>query len=125
MTELEIKTRLDKTNFIPGEELGGEVSWQTDSAPGKVELRLFWHTEGKGGRDVQTVATVSFDNAGKQDRRPFQFQLPASPYSFSGKLISLVWALELVLGSTGEIERLEVVVSPTRTEIALPDGSRK
>lgn len=119
MTELEIKTRLDKTNFLPGEELAGEVSWLTDSAPGRVELRLFWHTEGKGTRDIEVVETIGFDNAGRQDRRPFQLQLPNSPYSFSGKLISVVWALELVLASTGETERLEIVISPTRAEIAL------
>src|SRR5882762_9547709 len=119
MTELEITTRLDKTNFLPGEELAGEITWQTDSTPGRVELRLFWHTQGKGTRDVEVVETMSFDNAGRQDRRSFQFQLPDSPYSFSGKLISVVWALELVLGSTGETERLEIVISPTRSEIAL------
>ena len=119
MTELEIKTRLDKTNFLPGEELAGEVSWQTESSPGRVELRLFWHTQGKGMRDVEVVDTKIFDNTGPHDRRAFQFQLPDSPYSFSGKLISVVWALELVLGSTGETERLEIVISPTRSEITL------
>jgi hypothetical protein len=119
MSELEIKTHEDRTDFLPGEELAGEVSWQTDSAPGPVELRLFWHTEGKGTRDVEVIECISFNVPGRQDRRDFRFQLPDSPYSFSGKLISVVWALELVLPSTGETERLDIVISPTRGEIAL------
>jgi hypothetical protein len=119
MSELEIRTHDDKTGFLPGEELAGEVSWQTDSAPGPVELRLFWHTEGKGTRDVEVIESISFNVPGRQDRSDFRFQLPDSPYSFSGKLISVVWALELVLLSTGETERLEIVISPTRAEITL------
>ena len=119
MIELEIRTREDRTDFLPGEELAGEVSWQTDSAPGPVELRLFWHTEGKGTRDVEVIESISFNVPGRQDRRDFRFQLPESPYSFSGKLISVVWALELVLPSTGDTERIDIVISPTRAEIAL------
>jgi hypothetical protein len=122
MSELEIRTRDEKTDFLPGTELAGEVSWQTESEPGPVELRLFWHTEGKGTRDVEVVKSISFNVAARQDRRDFSFQLPDSPYSFSGKLISVVWALELVLLSTGETERLEIVISPTGAEIALPNA---
>jgi hypothetical protein len=119
MSELEIRTRDDRTAFLPGEELAGTVSWQSDVEPRSVELRLFWHTEGKGTRDVKVVENTSFSVPGRQDRRDFRFQLPDSPYSFSGKLVSVVWALELVLVSSGETERLEIVMSPTRAEVAL------
>ena len=119
MSELEIRTRDEKTIFLPGAELAGEVVWHTDAEPGPVELRLFWHTEGKGTRDVEVVSRIKFNGPARQDRRDFSFQLPASPYSFSGKLISVIWALELVLPSTNETERLEIVISPTEAEIAL------
>jgi len=119
MSELEIRTRDDRTDFLPGEELAGEVSWLSDSRPGEVELRLFWHTEGKGTRDVEVIESIAFNGPGPQDRRPFRFRLPESPYSCSGKLVSVVWALELVMSSTGETERLEISISPTRTEITL------
>lgn len=125
MSDLEIRTRDDKTEFLPGEELAGEVSWRTDSLAGSVELRLFWCTEGKGTRDVEVVESISFSVPGRQDRRDFRFQAPDSPYSFSGKLISVVWALELVLPSTGEVERLDIVISPTRAEIVLAHGEGK
>jgi hypothetical protein len=123
MSEMEIRTSGDGTGFLPGEELAGEVSWKCDSDPGPVELRLFWHTEGKGTRDVKVIETLSFSVPGRQDRRDFRFRLPDSPYSFSGKLISVIWALELVLLSSGETERLEIVVSPSRTEVALAKSS--
>src|SRR4030095_12468028 len=119
MSELEIRTRGDSAGFLPGEELAGEVLWKGDEDPGPVELRLFWHTEGKGTRDVEVIETLSFSVPGRQDRRDFRFRLPHSPYSFAGMRVSVIWALELVLLSSGETERLEVVVSPTRTEVAL------
>lgn len=125
MSELEIRTRDDKTSFLPGEELAGEVRWRLDTAPPRIELRLFWHTEGKGTKDVGIVANVGFDNPGWQDRRDFRFQLPDAPYSFSGKLISLEWALELVLPVSGDTERLAIVVSPIRAEIVLNDPQRQ
>ena len=118
MRDLEIRTRDDKTDYRPSEEVAGEISWQTDAAPHDAELRLFWHTAGKGTRDVEVVESISFESPARQDRRPFRFTLPDAPYSFSGKLVSSIWSLELVL-SSGETERLDIVISPTRNEIAL------
>jgi hypothetical protein len=123
MSELEIRTRDDRTVFLPGEELAGYVMWTVDVPPGRVELRLFWRTEGKGTKDVSVVDKIGFDNPRRQEKRDFRFQLPDAPYSFSGQLISLVWALELVLGATGDTERLEIVISPTKSEIALSGGT--
>ncbi len=122
MSELEIRTRDDRTAFLPGEELAGLVTWMMDGPPGRVELRLFWRTEGKGTKDVNVVDKITFDNPGRQERREFRFQLPDGPYSFSGRLISLVWALELVLGANWNTERLEIIISPTKSEVALSGG---
>ena len=122
MSELEIKTRDDRTVFLPGEKLAGQVMWRLESPPGTAELRLFWRTEGKGTKDVNIVDKITFDNPRQQGVRDFQFQLPDGPYSFSGRLISLVWALELVLGTTWGTERLEIIVSPTMSEVVLSGG---
>ena len=122
MSELEIRTRDDRTTFLPGEVLTGYVTWMVEKPPGRVELRLFWRTEGKGTKDVNIVDKIAFDNPRSQERRDFRFQLPDGPYSFSGQLISLVWALELVLGTTWGTERLEIIISPTKSEIALSGG---
>lgn len=124
MSELEIRTHNDKTSFLPGEVVAGQVSWATDSPPGLIELRLFWRTQGKGTRDVKVVQSLTFENPRWQGAREFRFQLPDAPYSFSGKLISLIWALELILTSTNETERLDIIVSPTNSEILLYGGQQ-
>jgi hypothetical protein len=54
-----------------------------------------------------------------KDRRSFSLQLPEGPYSFSGKLISLAWALELVAEPGSRASRIEITVSPTRREILI------
>ncbi len=109
--------------FLPGEVVEGTVSWQLDQPARAAELRLFWYTQGKGDQDVGVVSTVSFANPGLQDRRAFRVSLPGGPFSFSGKLISLAWALELVVEPGSRASRTEITVSPTRTEILLLPGA--
>lgn len=118
MNELKVRVEGDKLAFQPGEEVRGEASWSLDDDPRSVELRLFWRTEGKGTQDIGVVETVPFESPGRKDLRPFRVRLPAGPYSFSGTLVSVVWALELV-AEPGGAGRIDVVVSPTRNEVRL------
>jgi hypothetical protein len=109
----------NRTEYGPGEPISGEVSWQLDAPPAGVEVRLFWYTRGKGTTDVQVVKAQHFDSAGTAGRRKFKFVLPEEPYSFSGKLISLVWALEAVVQPGNRSQRLELVVAPGGREVLL------
>lgn len=119
MERIQVETRGGATAFAPGEVVEGTASWQLETPARSVELRLFWYTEGKGDQDVGVVATVPFPEPALEDRRGFQISLPAGPYSFSGKLISLLWALEVVAEPGPRAGRLEITVSPTRREILL------
>lgn len=119
MTELSIDLNPARSGFTPGEEVAGTVSWSTDKPGEKVELRLFWFTRGKGTEDAGIVDTQSFEGSAARESRPFRFRLPAGPYSFSGQLISLVWALELVLASSKKVVRREFVVGPGGREVRL------
>ena len=112
MNELKIELRTARTNFAPGEELAGTASWILDQTPRAMELRLFWFTKGEGNEDVGVVETVRFDHPAAQESRPFRLQLPELPYSFSGKLITLAWALELVAEPSQMVTRVEIVVAP-------------
>jgi hypothetical protein len=105
--------------FLPGETLAGTASWQLDSPAATAELRLFWYTQGKGDQDVGVVTVVPFASPGLQDRRTFRVRLPEGPYSFSGKLVSLAWALELVVEPGSRASRTEITVSPMRQEILI------
>lgn len=119
MSMLRIETRDHQTQFHPGEEIVGTASWLLDQPPEAVELRLFWYTRGKGTDEVNIVETVRFDHPAQEERRPFRVTLPQSPYSFSGKLISLIWALELVALPSEDAERLDITLSPTGEEVVL------
>ena len=120
MSWIRIETRDGVTVFHPGDDLEGSVRWSLDQPPRSLELRLFWYTDGKGERDVGVVESVPLADPGAEDNRPFRFRLPAGPYSFSGKIIRLLWALEAVAEPGDQAGRLEITVSPTGQEISLP-----
>jgi hypothetical protein len=119
MERLAIEIQNGANAFLPGEVVEGTVSWQLDQPAVTVELRLFWYTQGKGDQDVGVVFAVPFANPGLQGSRAFRISLPDGPFSFSGKLISLVWALELVAEPGPRASRTEITVSPTRMEILI------
>lgn len=118
-----------RTAYEPGEEVAGTVSWELPAdkppehaptrAPTRVEVRLAWYTLGRGDRDTEIVASQTLEAPGVSDRRSFRFRLPDGPYSFSGKLISLVWTVEAVLEPGSRAGRVDLVVSPTGREILL------
>jgi hypothetical protein len=95
----------------------GRAWWQLDRPPTEVVVRLFWYTQGKGTQDVGVVEELPWSAPGQQDHRTFQFRLPEGPFSFSGKLISLVWAVEVVAQPGDVAGRCEITVSPTGEEI--------
>jgi hypothetical protein len=119
MIALSINPRDNKTVFLPGEEVAGVASWSLDSSPEALELRLFWYTEGRGISDTGIGGNLRFENPDRDGRREFCFILPDAPYSFTGTLITLKWALELVVEPGHAVERLDIVVSPSGREIVL------
>jgi hypothetical protein len=119
MSELRIELREDRSSYEPGEELMGTAVWQLSQVPRLVELRLFWFTRGKGTEDAGVIATTVFDRPVAEETRAFRFRLPEGPYSFSGKLISLIWALELVVQPTKQVVRREIILALDGEEIRL------
>ena len=123
MNPLTIELTGARAAYPPGAEVTGHLAWSLPAAPHRLELRLFWHTRGKGSPDVQVVETLAFDYPRATDHREFRVRLPAAPYSFSGKLISLLWALELVALPGNQTARAELTLSPTGAELHL-EGPR-
>lgn len=119
MSLIQVQIRDGYTAFRPGDVVEGTVLWQLEPPPTEIEARLFWYTRGKGDQDVGIVETLPYDNPAPTDRRPFRFQLPNGPYSFSGKLISLEWAVEVVAQPGDVAGRAEFILSPTGDEIRL------
>lgn len=103
----------------PCSSLEVEASWHLDGSDERVELNLLWHTRGRGSQDVEVVQSMELVSAcpGASGGRSCTLRIPEGPCSFSGKLITLAWALELVALPSREVERMDLVVSPERDEI--------
>ena len=114
---IDIEITDNQTLFLPGQILSGNLRWLCSEPPKKASLQLIWFTEGKGDEDVGLAEEMKFENPYASDERPFEFQLPVGPYSFSGRLISLTWALELQVDE--EVIRKEIILSPSGNEIML------
>jgi hypothetical protein len=112
MSRMNLELAGTKTRYRPGETLEGLASWDLDKAPKSLEVRLYWRTQGRGTVDLEIVRSVKFEGAGAQERRPFQIALPPGPYSFSGRLVSIIWGVELVAEPKGDAAHIEITMSP-------------
>lgn len=119
MDKLRIIVQGDKTAFAPRETIRGAIEWNLDAEPRRLDLSLFWYTAGKGTRDIGMVHNVWFDHPGAHGSKEFSFELPEGPFSFSGRLISVIWAIELTCSPGSETTRREITISPTGREILL------
>jgi len=121
MSELTLQIDDNRTAFRPGERVTGTATWSLDDAADWLEVRLLWFTRGKGTQDASTVGQHHIQMPPRTGHEKFSLKLPEGPYSFSGKLISLVWALELVMPKGKEATRVDFFDAPTATEIELGD----
>lgn len=87
--------------FHPGETMQGYVTIipHKDITCQHVYLRLLWHTKGLGDRFMRKIAEDDiFQGTLQKDtplRHEFTFTLPKEPWSYTGKLLSIVWGVEV------------------------------
>lgn len=123
MSALAIEPMDGRTAFEPSETITVEARWELDSEPESLEVRMVWNTAGKGDTDRGIEKTVTIDAPGPAGSRRLDVALPAAPYSFSGKYVSLIWALELIAEPSGLSGRTEITIAPGRREVLLHRGS--
>jgi len=125
MDELRIELEDGRSRFAPGDRIRGIARWRLEEQPEELEIRLFWYTEGKGERDVLVVERVPLGARSREGSEAFAFTAPPAPFSFSGKLISLIWAVELVTLPDGDAGRREITLSRSGEEIRVgsPDAA--
>ncbi len=119
MNNLRISTADNRTQFEPGETIPIVAEWSLDDHATEIEIRLVWHTEGKGDTDMDVVNTIDIKSPALRDTYRDSMQLPTKPYSFSGKLVSLLWGLELVVLPSEESTRLGITIAPGGNEVVL------
>lgn len=116
---LSLQLHQDPNTLVPGQVLEGALGWRLDDPPKSAVLRLFWYTEGKGSMDVEVVEELVLPTHLPEIQGTFRFSLPAAPYSFQGQLISLRWAIELILNNGKRVQRLPLIVSPWVEQVTL------
>ena len=119
MTTLQLILPDNRTSFEPGESIQVLAEWMLEPSVTAIELRLMWTTSGKGGTDQQIVQRWPFENPTLRESKIVDVKLPDSPYSFSGKLISLSWTFELIAQPFGTSVKAGFILSPTRSESLL------
>ncbi|MFK7910884.1 MAG: hypothetical protein AB8F34_09790 [Akkermansiaceae bacterium] len=117
----DIQIDYDNTEFTPGDTINGTLAWNLPEGTERVALRLFWFTSGRGTQDVDIIEQQTWQTgkSNNQGSEMFSFTLPDEPYSFSGKIVSLTWALEAVTLPDETSEQKEFTLSPNGREIVL------
>lgn len=110
---LEIK--LEQTTYKPGEILKGEVAGDELKTAQEIKVNLFWYTQGKGTEDLEVVNSLDLPIGGLS--HSFSFNLPQSPWSVSGELLTIAWAIEVIADK--EYERKDFILSPLGSELRL------
>ena len=121
MTTMSVEIDGGRTAFSPGERVEGLASWELAEQPEELEVRLFWSTSGRGDEDQDVVAVEPVPAPAPSGWVRFSFALPPGPYSFSGRLVSLAWAVELVAQREGLAASAPIVVGPEGREVRI-DG---
>jgi hypothetical protein len=121
-----IAVRLEggRSAFAPGDAVRGTVEWTLDATPEHLEARLLWHTEGRGTRDVGVAERVALPAHAAVGSGSFTFRAPSAPWSCSGRLVSIVWAVEVVADPAGEVAREPIVLAPGGREVQLGRAAR-
>jgi hypothetical protein len=98
MSDVNLSLKLDTDVAECGDVVAGMVRWgRLESAPRGVRIELRYWTEGRGDSDGGVVAEVELDGA-VQGAGRFELLVPeAGPMSFEGKLIRVMWAIELII----------------------------
>ena len=115
----------NRTAFDSGERIAGLIRWSELSEPIEgTEVRLIWYTQGKGDPEVTIVEQQIFPTTLATGQSKFEFTAPDGPYSFSGKLISLIWAVEVIALPRRDSESVNIVIAPNGKEVVLSDDAK-
>lgn len=113
MVQMRIDLTGGRSGFEPGEIITGTARWE-GAAHGvrEAEIQLIWTTSGYGDPESCVAASMGFVNPMAQDQRPFQLRLPRTPYSMSGRLLAIDWAVRLMINRGAAMDRQPILVGP-------------
>ena len=120
MNKIQIILESESNNFLPYEEIPFLINWDLqDLKENKVEVHLFWYTKGCGIEDLEIIETKHFNIAAEKGQKKLMFNAPQYPYSFSGKYVSVIWAIEAVFEKSKISSMVTFDITPFRKKIVL------
>ena len=112
--------RGEEPKFQPGEKITGKVEWlELPEESESLEVRLIWFTVGKGDQDAQFVDAVEIAAVESSGQTNFAFSAPHRPNSFSGDLVAVQWAVEVIVFPQRDAEQTTLSIIPPNGEIVL------
>ncbi len=110
----------EQTGFAPGGTIAGEVRWNQLPVSDKtvISLELAFRTEGKGTSQREVFHELEWPVTMAKGNESFTIEAPNWPWSFSGKLVSILWALDAWQGNE-HAEAVPVTISPNGDEMDL------
>ncbi len=112
--------RGEEPEFLPGEKITGNVQWsELPEGSRTLEVRLVWHTVGRGDQDAQFVDAKEIADPPAAGQTEFEFTAPHRPNSFEGKLIAIQWTIEVIVFPQRDAEQASLRINPPSGEILL------
>jgi hypothetical protein len=115
--------------FEPGGRLKGQAELTTSEGVNcrRVVLRVGWHTRTPGEPDQATVAEVVMASQPLNPQthlvQPFDLDLPAAPWSYTGQMIQIIWEVKLVVDMplmTDFEDHRVFLLAPGRLKVPVP-----
>ena len=89
MNRLRVNFVDDRASFVPGESVSGTATWELETDPQSIELRLFWYTTGKGDQDLDVVQRLVFAPNNETLRTSAQFLISTNLQRWLGDRINV------------------------------------
>ena len=121
MDKISIKLKDGKISYHPGEKILGELEWDLTQEVQDIAINIFWYSEGIGEQDSEIAETEIIKSPIKSDKQSFEMELPMAPYTYSGNITSLKWAIEATTLEDKVKDIKEFSMTPGNKEIVLPE----
>jgi len=121
MDKISIKLKDGKISYHPGEKISGELEWDLTQEVQDIAINIFWYSEGMGEQDSEISETEIIKSPIKSDKQSFEMELPMAPYTYSGNITSLKWAIEATTLEDKVKDIKEFSMTPGNKEIVLPE----
>jgi hypothetical protein len=107
-----------KRSYSPGEVIEVRIKWDVSKPADRFDVELSWATRGKGTVDEEIAASAVVVAGGRTSGEgSFRITAPNGPYSFSGRLVSLVWILAASSVDGKESSEEHVLIAPGGQEL--------